>query len=120
MSPGYSLRRLLNSIPVELLIDFLPKDLKKAFDTLPINIFSQHKEKIIDTLDLNEFLLGESLCPILESLPKEKYKELLATAGLKTDISPTHAVYEFSDKIRTCCCIFGHFLSLFFIRLFSL
>lgn len=100
MSPGYSIRRLLNSIPAETLIKLLPEDFKEAFNALPQNAFSQHKEKIIETFDLNEFLVGESLCPILESLPKEKYKELLATAGLKTDISPTHAVYEFSDKKR--------------------
>lgn len=100
MSPGYSIRRLLNSIPAEALIKLLPEDFKEAFNAVPQNIFLQYKEKIIETLDLNEFLMGESLCPILESLPKEKYKELLSTAGLKTDISPTHAVYEFSDKKR--------------------
>ena len=100
MSPGYSLRRLLKAIPTDILIELLPKDLVETLGALYSNTLLDGKEKIIDSLDLNEILTGDNLASIFEYLPKEKFIELLASADLKADTSPTHAAYEFSDKKR--------------------
>ena len=100
MSPGYSLRRWLKNISSEVLIRLIPSDIKETFAALPGDIFSINKEKIIDNLDLNEFLTGDNLELIFQHLPKEKFIELLASENLKTDTSILQAVYEFSEKKR--------------------
>jgi superfamily II DNA or RNA helicase len=99
-SPGFSIKRLLQELPLEVFVSLIPENVKSVLSAGKIILDNSQgsRKNLIKQLDLIEILSSDHLVKLLNFLAKSKRQELLSLHNLPLDFSVEQLAYECGKK----------------------